>query len=264
MPTYGSSVYGGGIGGAAAGTSAVLFSEIGMAAYRIAGITKWARVGPSADMWDECIPAYNRMVGSWSCQRPNVFTEALYTLPLPTSKVCTVGSGADIDMPRPVAISRGVAVLSDGTRLQPPMAQGKAEDWATLSAQDVPGAYPYAFYYDASLDSSTGYARIYLYPQAEAGMSVDWYVWQPLPTVASKDDTVAYPPEYEEAITHCLAERLAALNPLISNMPETSRRIGRRALAALQARNSTPPRMTSDYPGCSGGTRGDWWRTGGF
>lgn len=264
MSTYGNGLYGGGGGGTGAASVGVPFSEIGMAAYRIAGITKWARIGPSRDMWDECIPAYNRMVGSWNCDRPKIFTIRLDTLPLPQQKVCTVGPGADFDMPRPAAIQNGVVVLADGTRLQPPMAQGKAEEWAMLSMQDVPNTHPRVFYYDDSLDPSTGYGRIYLYPQAQGGLQVDWYTWQQLPTVTAETDQVAYPPEYEEAITHCLAERLAALNPLIANMPETSRRIGRKALATLEAKNTRPPALKGDYPTCRGGVSTDWIRTGGW
>jgi hypothetical protein len=265
MGGFGSGLFGAtGLSGSSSAAVGVLFSEIGMAAYRIAGITKWARVGPSADMWAECIPAYNRMVGSWQCERPKVFTIRLDTLSLPTSKVCTIGTGGDFDMPRPVAIQNGVVVLADQTRLQPPMVQGRAEDWARLSMQDVPGAHPRAFYYDNSVDSTTGLARVYLYPQAQGGLQVDWYTWQQLPTVATEGDQVAYPPEYEEAIVYKLAERLAALNPLIANMPEESRRIGRKALAALEAKNSRPPQMSSDYSTCRGGVSIEWIRTGGF
>lgn len=258
MGAFGGVAWGGGAGGGSA-TLGVAFSEIAMAAYRIAGITKWARVGPSGDMYAEAIPAYNRMVGSWSCDRPKIFTIRLDTLPLPTQKVCTVGPGADFDMPRPAVIQRGVVVLPEGTRL-PAMTQGTADDWARLSVQDVADTYPSGFYYDGSVDPQTGFGRIYLFPQAQGGLSVDWYTWQALPTVTAETDQVAYPPEYEEAITFNLAERLAALNPLIANMPQESRRIGRKALAALEAKNTKPPRMTSDYP--SGRGRGFDWRTG--
>lgn len=264
LPGGPGALWGGAGTGSGGGAVGVLFSELGMAAYRIAGITKWARVGPSQDMWDECIPAYNRMVGSWSCERPKIASIRLDTLPIPQQKICTIGPGGDFDMPYPAGIQNGVVVLADGTRLQPPMAQGRADDWARLSGQDVPGAYPQGFYFDGSVDPQTGLGRIYLYPQAVGGLSVDWYTWQVLAAVTSKDDQLALQPGYEEAITYGLAVRLASLNPLIANMSEDSRRLARKALAVLEAKNSAPPSITSDYPGCGGGARGAWYRTGGF
>lgn len=263
MPLVGAGLIGSPGASSGSGDVGVLFSEIGMAAYRIAGITKWARVGPSPDMWAEAIPAYNRMVGLWNCERPKIFTIRLDTLPLPTSKVCTIGSGGDFDMPRPQGIQNGVVVLADGARLRP-MANLTDDDWARIAQQDVAGAIPYAFYYDGSFDPLTGLGRVYLYPQASSGMSVDWYTWSLLPTVTDNTDQIALPPGYEEAITFNLAVRLASLNPLIANMPEESRRLARKALAVIEAKNSVPPRMTSDYPSRGGGIRSDWYITGGF
>lgn len=251
---WGGAGIGSGSGGGAVG---VAFSEIAMAAYRIAGITKWARIGPSQDMYDECIPAYNRMVGSWNCERPKCFTIRVDTLPIPTQKACTVGVGADFDMPRPQGIQNGVVVLEGGTRCAP-MAQLTDEQWAHIRVQDIPASIPQSFYFDGSYDDQ-GWSRIYLFPQASGGLQVDWYTWQALPSVTSKDDQVALPPGYEEAITYNLAVRLASLNPLIGNMSEDSRRLARKALAVLEAHNSAPPTMTSDYPRGKGGSRFNWW-----
>lgn len=263
MPLFGSGLFGspGSTGGSA--TVGVLFSELGMAAYRIAGITKWARVGPSTDMWDECIPAFNRMVGSWNCDRPKIFTVRLDTLPLIAGQmIYTVGDGADFDMPRPQAIQNGVVVLQNGVRVVPPMTALADEGWARISVQTIPSSIPQAYYYDGSFDASTGWSRIYLWPQAVASLEVDWYTWQALPVVASQDDTVALPPGYEEAITYNLAVRLASLNPLMANMPQESRVLARKALAAIESLNSKPPAMSTDFPAKRGGAGTFFWFDG--
>jgi hypothetical protein len=259
MPLVGSGLLGSPGASGGVGSAGVAFSELGMAAYRIAGITKWARIGPSVDMWAECIPAYNRMVGSWNCERPKIFTIRTDTVTATGATSYTVGSGADWDMPRPQGIEDAIYISGSSRTRILPMSRAY---WAGLSVQAVTGD-PVGYYFDESYDDS-GFGRIYLYPQPGSG-SIEWHTWQQLAAVASQDDTVALPPGYEEAIVGQLAMRLAALNPLIANMPEESRRLARKALAVLEAKNSKPPSMTSDFPGCGNrGPRTEFWRDGGF
>lgn len=251
MAGFGGGVWGGPGGGAT--TIGVPVGTLILPAYRIAGITKRAMITPSPDMFAEAIPELSRMLGTWNCARPKIFTIAINDFPISGGqKVFTIGPGADFDMARPQSIQDGVIVLSttltNAVRM-PPMQQMDDKQWAQVSLQDVPNGVPLAFYYDGSFDPSTGWANIYLWPQTLTAYRVEWYTWQALTTFATKDDVVALPPGYESAIVFQLAARLAALNPNMANMAPRSYDIARDALAAIEHKNATSADMTSDYPG---------------
>jgi hypothetical protein len=257
MPTFGSSVFGGPSVGGSAGAVGTLLSELVMPAYRIAGITKRARIGPSEDMYAEAIPELNRMIGGWNCARPNIFTIRIDNFALVSGqKVYTIGDGADFDMPRPQAIQQGVIILSStdtgGAVRMPPMYQMDVNEWAAIALQNISNGIPLGFYYDSSYDTETGYGRIYLWPQTSLAYMVEWYTWRSIPTFETEGDQVALPPGYQDAIVYNLAARLAALNPEMAKMAPESYAIGRRALAAIQSKNGITPKMVSDYPSKGG------------
>jgi len=266
--TFGGVLWGGG-GSTNPVTVGAPVSTLIMPAYRIAGISQRAMTVPSQDMFDEALPELNRMTGSWNCERPKIFTISISPLfPLDSgTKIFNVGSGAvptvvngvqygAFDMPRPQAIQNGVIAITTANpivRLDP-MYQMNDQEWAMIALQDIPNAIPQAFYYDGSYDPTTGWGLIYLYPQTTGGYSVEWYTWQAVPTFSSKDDSVALPPGYEEAIVFNLAKRLAALNPNMQNMQPRSYEIAQQSLAAIEHKNLPQPIMKSDFPGT--GSRG--------
>jgi len=266
MSTFGSGLWGGSGTGASANVGIPL-SDLILPAYRIAGITLLPGVIPNIDKINEAIPALNRMVGSWNCSRPNIFTIRIDTLPCIAGKLnYTVGPGADFDMPRPQAIQNGVVVLPDGIRVQPPMYQMDDSEWAQVALQTINNSIPLSFYYDGSYDTTTGYGLVYLWPQSGAGNSIDWYTWQAIPTFQASTDQVALPPGYEEAITYGLAVRLVDLNPHLCQLDGAQRQEvraqARRALAAINSLNSEPPKITSDYPNKRPGSGHFNWYTG--
>jgi hypothetical protein len=254
-----------GTGGATVGVP--LGAGIIMPAYRIAGITQRAMIVPSEDMYAEAIPELNRMLGSYSCDGHKIYTTAIsdpFTL-VEDQKIYTIGPGGDFDTDRPLfirganilfptdpVVRRGVSILDD-------------DQWRAIAVQDVPGAPPYALYYDGGMDSN-GRGSIYLRFQPPAGYSLELYTWQSLQTTfVSADDVAVFPLGYEQALVYGLAKQLAALNPNMANMSPRSYEIADRALATLISLNTKAPRLAND-PALTGpdGGPGYGWLSGPF
>lgn len=236
-----------GAGGESAAVGVALLSML-KRSYRIAGISKTVGSTLQDDWFSEGVEELNAMVGGMNCDRLNIFTIRIDTLPLIVDqKVYTVGSGADFDMPRPQKIINGVIYLGDpdvsGTVSMPPMYQMNDEEWALIPLQDVSNGIPLSFYYDRSYATDTGYARIYLWPQTTESYYVKWYTWQAVPTFSSKDDIFSLPDGYEDHFVYALARRLAALNPHQSRMTTEALKLALEAKAAFRKLNAPIPKL---------------------
>lgn len=266
---FGSAIWGSPGTGATTPTASVgvpLGSGIIMPAYRIAGITQRAMIGPSDDMYSEAIPEANRLLGSWNCNGHLIYNTLVLTFPLRSGeKMYSIGPGCDWDTPRPLYIKganvlfpttpvvrRGVQILDD-------------EQWRAVTVQDIPGAPTYQIYYDGGLDSS-GRGNVYIRFQPPDGYSLELYTWQALKTTfTDRDDVAVFPQGYEHALVYGLAKCLAALNPNLANMSAAAYVIADRALAALISFNTRSPRLHGD-PALSGDDPGSGygWLDGGI
>jgi hypothetical protein len=267
MPTFGSAIFGSPGADGSNVTVGVSLTEIVMAAYRIAGITQRARIGPSDDMYAEAIPALSRMLGLYNCDGHKIYTTSI-SAPFPFTpgqKVYTIGPGGDFDTDRPLFI-RGANILFPTS----PVVRRHVEilddnQWRAIRVQDVPGAPPYALYYDGGLDSN-GRGQIYLRFQPPAGYSLELYTWQRLQTsFSSRDDVAVFPDGYELALVYNLAKHLAALNPNMANMSPDAYRIADSSLATLISLNTRSPRINPE-PALDSGDYGPGygWLDGGI
>ncbi len=268
MGTFGSSLWGaGGASSSTAGTAGVPLSSLIMPAYRIAGITQRAMIGPSPDMYAEAIPELNRLLGSWNCDGHKIYSTAISAPFLLTAgvKTYTIGLTGAIAQARPVFI-KGADLLYPTSPIvrQAIYVTMDSAEWQSIAVQDVTGAPPYLLYYDAAMDAN-GNGTIYLLFQPPAGYKLELYTWQALQSsFAVPTDVAVFPPGYEFAIVYNLAKSLAALNPNMANMSPESYAIARSSLATLISLNSKSPRMDCE-PGLSRETgSGYGWLNGPF
>ena len=267
--TFGSFLWGG-TGGSSTANVGVSLSSIIQRSYRIAGITKWVGTTPQDDWFTEAIAEMNAMIGGLNCNRMNIFTIGIYSFPISGGiKIFNIGPGAvpttvdgvdygAFDMPRPQQITSGVIILANSSPpvRMPPMYQMNDAEWSYITLQDIPDGIPLAFYYDGSFDTETGWGKVYLWPQTSYAYAVEWYIWQAIPTFASKTDQVALPPGYEDMLVYCLAERLYNLNPLQSKMTPEAHRQARISLATLQSYNAPEPKPFANDAAGVGKARG--------
>ena len=256
MGTFNSFLWGGTGGGTPSTTVGVTLASIVQRAYRIAGITKWVGTTPQDDWFAEAIAEMNAMIGGLNCSRMNIFTITTRSFPISGgTKIFNIGPGAvpttvggvnygAFDMPRPQQITAGVIILANSSPpvRMPPMYPMNDAEWSYITLQDIPNGIPLAFYYDGSFDRSTGWSKVYLWPQTSYAYAVEWYFWEAIPTFAAKTDQVALPPGYEDLLVYCLAERLYNLNPLQSKMTAEAHRQARMSLATIQSYNAPEPK----------------------
>jgi len=249
----------GGPGGANATTAGIPISELVMPAYRIAGITQRARIVPSQDMYDEAIPALNRLAEEWGCDGHKVYSTAISApLPLTTGqKAYTIGPGGDLNVARPIYIRGANILLPTSPVVRRHVDIVDDDQWRSISVQDVPGAPPYQLYYDGNFDSN-GRGQVYLRFQPPAGYSLELYTWQSLQSsFTNSADVALLPPGYAQALIYGLAKHLAARNPNMANMSPRSYELADQALQTLIVLNSKSPRI-----GCDPAIGGDDYGSG--
>lgn len=245
---YASSLFGseGGGSGATATVGTPLYGLI-MPAYRIAGITQRAMIGPNDDMYNEAIPELNRMLGSWNCDGHKIYSTSIAQYALTASqKIYTIGPGGDLDGPRPLYI-RGADCLFPTTPVVRRHIDLLDDDqWRRIPVQDIPGAPPFQAYYDGNYNLD-GRGQIYLRFQPVAGYSLELYTWLALQSsFTDRSDVAIFPPGYEQALVYNLAKQLAALNPNMQNMSLAAYRIADSSLATLISLNSRSPKLVTE------------------
>ena len=227
-------------------------------ALRKAGVTLGPQRTPSAAQYQDGIEELNRLLGSLNCDPYWVYTQDVYTFPLTSQQVYTIGidpSGAmtaDFPVAAPVEIMWANRI--DGGNWRYPLQIFTPQRQATLNAAQY-GIW--AIYYDH------GYpiGKIYVYG-GYAGSQLELYVWHTLPAVANPTDVVALRSGYDDAIVLNLAVRLA---------PQFQREVS--PDLRLQARESmmrvlslNAPKPILDIPwscGCGYGSDGSFVISGG-
>jgi hypothetical protein len=254
--------------GGSTGSAAVAVSSIVMPAYRIAGITQRAMITPSQDMYDEAIPELNRLLDSMSCDGRKIFKTAIsdpFTLTA-DQKIYTIGPGGDFDTDRPIHIRGANILFPTDPVVRREVYILDVDQWRGISVQDVPGAPPYALYYDRGMDEN-GCGKIYLRFQPPAGYSLELYTWDALQSnFTDKDNVAVFPQGYLHALVYQLAKSLAALNPNMANMSPRAYQIADQALATLISLNTRSPRIQNDpaLTGDDDGGDGYGWLDGGI
>jgi hypothetical protein len=244
-------------GTGSAGTAGTVLSVLLDAALRIAGLLSRPGWTHSDDQYNELVPATNRMLSSWDCDKHKVYNTSIDEYELSAGqKTYTIGPGGDLDNgtagARPLRISGANIIFPTTPQVRRPVDLLSDSEWRRIAVQDVSGAPPYHLYYDGSIDES-GLSNLFLRFQPPAGYILELYTWQRLAAAfTSKSDVAIFPDGYEEAIVYNLAVRAASLNPNEANLAPDARELAARALNTLKALNAKSPRVGCD-PALSAG-----------
>lgn len=250
-----------------AGTT--LISRLIYAALRRARVVLAPGRTPSNDQYAELLDEVNRMIGTWNCERPRIYTTTISDpLPLDGSKTYTIGidpagqATADFSIARPQEIVKANLLFPSEPTVRRDIHLLTDQEWGNIVVQDIPNAPMFSLYNDGGYPFST----LYCWPQSPAGYSLELFYWQAIPKFTSLDDAVTLPDGYEDAIVLNLAVRADQMAwPVKEPMNPSVRQDALRALAAIASKNAAPPpKVSSCAPsGYSGSRRGDFnWLSG--
>jgi hypothetical protein len=197
----------GAFGGSVPTGAAIILAGKGLIypALRKAGVTLGPQRTPSPAQYQDGLEELNRLVGSLSCDRLNIYSITKSSFPLTGAGSYTIGqdpSGetiADFDTPRPVMIEAAGITGSQGGCAS--LAVVPSDVW---TAQCNCSAGVGWLYNDRAYPIST----LYLSGSPTDGI-LELHSWQMAPAFVSIDDAVLLPPGYEDAIVLNLAIRLA-------------------------------------------------------
>jgi hypothetical protein len=237
--------FGGGASGGLAGFQPV--SKLIYAALRKAAITLGPQRTPSSAQFQDAIEELNRMIGSWNCDRLNIYSISRNQFPLTGAGSYTIGQVpgmlADFDAPRPQAIERA-NVINGSIRYSVGLVT--PAQWAEITVQALPNTIPYVLYNDRAYPLST----LFLYGQPVGGMELELYTWFAIQTFQKLEDVVMLPPGYEDALVLNLAVRLAPHFQRQVNVDV--RNDAQKSLMRIESINAPRPIASTGALGCGG------------
>lgn len=147
----------------------------------------------------------NRMLSSWSTQGALIYADTLVEFTLTANDgIYTIGTGADINTPRPLRIK--TAYVRD-TDQDYPIEIIDEYKYSLISQKDLQSSYPEALYYNPDYPSGT----IKLYPYPGAAYTLFMEVEQALTQFTGLSQTISFPEGYEEALEYNFAVRIAPI-----------------------------------------------------
>lgn len=173
-------------------------------ALRLIGVVAGGET-PSTDDLTDGLAALNELLDNWKTQHLAVFTivRRFHTMTMGTGSY-TIGTGADIDAPRPVKIESAGIIQANGLRSEMVMISAKeyaaiAEKSGALSKQ------PLMLYNDNDYPVS----NLTVWPAPIGTPTLDLYVWEELEGPLALADPLNMPPAYARAVRFNLALTLA-------------------------------------------------------
>lgn len=234
----------------------ITFAQLVQPAFRKAGIVKLSGTGPGTDMYNEAIPALNRMMSSLNLVGSYVYSSGTVRGSLvPGQRDYTLGPTGSFSSTRPLWIISANLLLV-GTDPEINISLGIIRDLDTWSNLTLPGletAFPTLLYSTRAMPTDT----IQLWPVPSVAYDLELYV-----RTAVKDnftattDTADLPPGYEEAIVNNFAIELDSLyggSPFqTSNLRPGTRELAAKALRRIAIMQSTSPMLIGDATNLNG------------
>lgn len=170
-------------------------------AFRLLGVID-AGGSPSASESTDAFNALNQLLANWSAADVPVHSTVRDAFTLTGAASYTIGSGATINVARPLKIKAATVVVSNAVSPLKPI--GPAE-WAAITDRTRAGKFAERFYYDGGYPTGT----IYLHPTPASGGTLELFSLKPLTAFSALSDTINMAPGYEHAMRFALAEALA-------------------------------------------------------
>lgn len=168
---------------------------------------------PSAEDITVGLSRLNDLIESWQTERLTTYIQSRATWTLVANQASyTVGSGGEIDIPRPLLPQDITVKVRDTSQSLPPelnLNNLTDDAWAAVPIKNLTSVYPTAYYYSPTYDT-TGFGALsfWLIPTSSTLQGVIYYR-SPISTL-SLYDTIYLPPGYNRALRDNLAVELAA------------------------------------------------------
>lgn len=167
---------------------------------------------PNADDVNIGLQRLNDMIESWQTERLTTYTQNRATWTLVSNQASyTVGSGGEIDIPRPLLPQDITVKVRDTSQTLPPelnLNNLTDDAWAAVPIKNLTSVYPTAYYYSPTYGSSgLGTLTFWLVPTSSTLQGVIYYR-APVSTLTLYD-TIYLPPGYLRALRDNLALELA-------------------------------------------------------
>jgi len=161
---------------------------------------------------DNALRQLNRLLGSYSAMGLMVPQNTRDTYVLTGAASYTIGSGATINVARPLKIKAAAVVVGN---VSVDLDICTPEAWTKIADKSRAGKFAKCLLYDAGYPTGT----IRLTPTPASGGSLELYSLKPLTAFAALGDTFDLPPGYEKALQFALA--LDLCSSLGRPVPET-------------------------------------------
>lgn len=169
---------------------------------------------PTAQAAQDARKYLNDILDQWQADHIRVFANNIQnTVNLTASQQdYTIGSGGDFNIVRPVRIIRA-QTIPDSTadpKIEIPINVLTAQRWAALRQKTTTAAYPYALFYNKTMDTNArGQVSVYPIPTNTSAQLILWTEAQ-LETFTDLSTSFQFAPGYSRAMRENLAIALAS------------------------------------------------------
>lgn len=192
----------------------------------------------------------NRMIQKWNTDQLMVYTLNRQNPVnfVASQQAYTVGTGGNINIPRPAKINMISRLLSTG--VETALHLYTDEEWRDVAVKSTAAAYPTGVWIANNVPLNT----LYFWPiPTDATASIVLYTWGLTTDFANINATVTFPPGYEEAIVTNLA---IALSNAFGTQPSPSLVMrARDAKKQIESLNVDPIYLSTDFPSRNSGNR---------
>ena len=161
---------------------------------------------PATAELNDALDVLNSMIDEWRTQHLSVYFKQNVQQALTADQgEYTIGTGGDINVPRPTKIES--AGIIDSLGLRHPLELYPSTKWAEIPEKDASAKLPLALYNDSDHPLST--LHLWPVPKVLTSTTLDLVVWARLVGTLSLGTTVDLPPGYWESLVYNLAVELA-------------------------------------------------------
>jgi len=209
---------------------------------------------------DESTDLFNRlnnMIGNWSTQGALIFTDTEITHVLSANDgEYTIGSGADINTPRPIKIKYAFVRDSDNTDHSIEIID--EYKYSRISDKNEQSSYPDYLYYKTGHPTGT----IILIDRPSQAYTLHLGVLAPLTAFTGLSQTISLPEGYEEAIEYNFCKRIAGSYGKVLTQEQVN--LADNGLRDIKRANRVNDRYlaTTNFPGQSYGSFDVYTRRG--
>jgi hypothetical protein len=161
---------------------------------------------PEASEAKDGLYALNRMISSWSTENLLIYAKVREEFTLtPGQAAYTMGSAANLNTTRPMAIERAAIEAQTTPAIEYPIRLLSQAQWAEIVIKDTQSTIPTDLFAEGTYPNET----INLYPVPSAAHKLVLYTTKPLTEIATLDTVISLPPGYERALAFNGAIELA-------------------------------------------------------